>query len=188
MNSSLKSHLSEASAIALLTFIGYVVAFHYEKGFCSFWNIPSYLIEISIPSVITAVFGLFSSLIVIFLVMNLPISLLSDELDKPNSLKKRFIILNLFFGAILVGLARGYGLSVTFYAFLIFLVIIQSIFILLPWLIDRLKNPEKTGFFDRVTRNYQSTREPKSLFDRASETLGSRFYLMFVFDIVLLEM
>src|SRR5882672_11286637 len=47
-----KKWWSEAWIWGALPFVGYYFAFSYERGFCSFFKVPSYLIEVDLNHVI----------------------------------------------------------------------------------------------------------------------------------------
>lgn len=176
MNTDNRSkYLTEGVVIAASTIVSYIIAFKYEQGFCSYWAIPTYLIEISLTSIIAAGMGLFSFLLLLFLIMDLPITLIHGELSKEDSLKKRIIIFHLIFFVLLVAILLGYGISLIL-LFLIFIVVVMDVIcFLLPWWNDKKKNPDTATFSERIIRSDYGYNN--SLFGLVRSLIGKNIYL-----------
>ena len=177
MNNKEKSnYLTEGIAIAGFTLFSYIIAFQYESGFCSHWKIPEYFIDISLTTVVAAGLSLFFFVSWVFIIINIPISLLDKELSKEDSFRKRVVIYHIGLLSILFALFLGYGISlIPIYLLLVFL-LLDCVMLLLPWYLDKRKHPEKTNFFERITRSNESIVEPKDGFAWFRLLMGAKIY------------
>jgi len=175
------NYVSEGIILGAFTLASYIIAFKYESGFCSYWQIPTYFIEIPLTAVVAAGLSLFVFLFWIFLIMNLPIALLDKELSQEDSLRRRVVIFHLGFVAVLIALLQGYGFSFATLFLLLIVLVIDGIFLLFPWWSDKRKNPSDAGFFERIKRSNGAAYEPKDGFRWFCSLTGSKpYYLLLV--------
>lgn len=180
------NYVTEGIAIAGFTLFSYIIAFQYESGFCSYWQIPKYFIDISLTTAVAAGLGLLSFLLGIFLIVNLPISLLDNKISKEDSLQRRVIIFHLGVLFFLIALIKGYGVSAVTIFFTVFILIIDSILFFIPWYLDKRKNPEKTDIFKRITRYNESSINSNDGYHWVYILFGSKLYwiLLFIIPVV----
>lgn len=175
-----ENYFTEGIIIAIFTLLSYVVAYQYESGFCSYWGIPKFFIDISLTSVVSAGLGIFFFMLWLLIIMNVPIIFFDKALSKEDSLQKRLIIFHLIFFAVLIATLRGYGISFI-PIFLTAMVGILDIFLfILPWWTDRKKYPEKADFFERLSREYQDKKEPKDGYYWFMSIGGAKPYYFFI--------
>jgi len=61
-----KFSLDKGALLALLPFVGYLLAYNYEKGFLSSFNIPASYVQVSVEAVIVSISSLALSLMIIY--------------------------------------------------------------------------------------------------------------------------
>lgn len=66
-----KLNIKESYIIPGLTFIGYIVAYNYEKAYLSFFNIPSFFIKIGVEEIIVAITSVTLFLMICYVVLRL---------------------------------------------------------------------------------------------------------------------
>ncbi len=176
----MKSLASEGLMLAAFTAASYVVAYQYESGFSSYWQIPSYLIDISITSVVASALGLFTLFVFTALIVNLPVTMLGEELERKMDLRKKIVIINLSFFIVMVAIFIGYGFTLVPISLFVFILVLQIIVIGIPWAFDKKKNPNPAGFFERLAREYSVKKEPNSGYYYLEQMIGKRQYYLVV--------
>jgi len=178
--------ISEGILVAGFTLLSYLLAYQYEYGFCSYWQIPEYFITISVTTAVAAGLSVVGAFILLIIYVNIPVMLLEKELSEGASYKKFIIIVHIIFFGYLVVKAMGYGVSGLLAYVLAFLFI--DIFVLfIPWLKDKRMHPEKVGFFERIVRQDKKKREPKDTLDWLFPWLDRKAYIIIFFIIILMS-
>lgn len=183
-----ENYITEGIIIAAFTLLSYVMAYEYETGFCSYWGIPRFFIDISLTAVVSAGLSIFFFVLWLLIIMNVPIMFFDKALSKEDSLQKRFIVSHLIFLAVLIASLRGYGISFI-PIFLAGSVIVLDLFcFILPWWIDKKKNPGSASFFERLSRSFQDQREPKNIYDWLMSIAGAKPVYIFIIILPLLTL
>jgi hypothetical protein len=93
-NSKIKSILSDALVIALLTAYSYFVSYEYQRGYYSYFNLPSFLININIENILIAYVSIITFVILIYLIIN---GITAAIPDNCNPLIVKIIIKYIYF-------------------------------------------------------------------------------------------
>ena len=93
----IKFSFEKSLFLAALPFFGYITAYNYEKGYLSFFNIPSLLIRLSLEDVIVATSVLVSGLFVFYYLFLTIIALFWKLINKSERGRTLKITLILFF-------------------------------------------------------------------------------------------
>lgn len=145
---SKSNYLTEGIIVAVVTLFIYIIAFEYESGFCSFWKIPKCFINISVANVVSAGLGLFSLLWGSFMLVNLPVTLLHEELSKEDSFRRRIIVVHLGILFIFFVMIQSFGFSLWLILIFVFLTLmVDFIHLFIPWYADKKENTESADFF-----------------------------------------
>ena len=174
------NYITEGIIIAGFTLLSYVMAYEYETGFCSYWGIPRFFIDISLTAVISSGLSIFFFVLWLLIIMNVPITFLDKALSKEDSFQKRLIVFHLIFMALLVATLRGYGISFIPLFFTGTVVVIDLFLFIIPWWRDKKKNPDKASFFERLSRSFQDQRKPKNIYDWIRSIAGAKPFYIFI--------
>lgn len=167
---------SEAILLALLTIISYVSAYSYECGYAAYFGIPVDFIELSLDVALRAGIGILFFTLLIAFTINLPIILLHGELTRQDDLRRRAVIVHVFFLIGLVTIIRGFGFVWWMIcAFLAVVVLLDVLVLLVPYLVDRKSFPEEAPFFHRIAR--QAGDEPHSAYSILERVIDRRLNL-----------
>lgn len=173
-----KRFLTEGMAISLFTLLSYIIAYRFESGFCNYWHIPNFFIEVSITTILNAALSLFSFSLMIFIFLNALFGLFGNPFNQTDSLRNRFIIVHLFYSVFLLVILVAYGLSITFFLLLFIVLLLDFTSIIVPWYIDKKEFPEKTAFFGRLERSFIEEEKGNSILDTISSKFGAKVALM----------
>ena len=129
--------LTNTIIVGLLTVLGYIAAYEYEIGFCLYWNIPNYLIELSLTQIISTCLAVFFFALSLVFVANLSF-VLFGRLSWQNSwLLKRVVIINSLSFAYLYAVAYGYGFGTSLFVTAVLSLFANLFICFIPWLQSR---------------------------------------------------
>ncbi len=176
MKENKRNYLTEGVAIAVLTLIGYVAAYQFEVGFCSFWQIPNYFIDISLLTVITSNIAFIYFLLAIMFCI-LPIELIFKKILKHRSKLRILVIIDIVCVFILISTFRGYGTDSKFYIYLIGIILL-NIFMFTNWYVSVKKHTEEKKSDGESVQEDKEPEVPSGFFELLLSILGMRFFLV----------
>lgn len=160
--------ITEGLLIAGVPVAGYWVAFLYELGYCTYFNIPLSFIEIGILNILVAIVGIAGVLLLISIHANMFYMLLSG-IAQPIS----FSLLKI--GTILI-LISGYALvsRLPFVLFVIIVAIIIVLFGFLEFIFPLLTQRKVTGYLNKLAAQEKTELEHKNIFNFVANSIGRK--------------
>jgi len=121
-NGNPRNYISDTILISVLTAFGYITAYCFESGYCTYFNIPTELIEISITRVVTVTLAMFGSLLALGHFVSPFIGLVSSESIVKRLIGKHILV------AMFIGIAWWSVNDVSTFAFILIVPVLELYF------------------------------------------------------------
>lgn len=93
-----KYKISSTIIVTFFTAYSYFISYQYQNGYYKYFNLPSFLIEISLKNIMTSFFSLFSFIFITYIVINgLTASIFNDTNVYIVKLIKKYIYISLIY-------------------------------------------------------------------------------------------
>lgn len=148
-----KGLLSDGLIIAFLTSYSYFLSYRYQDGYYSYFNIPSFLIEISIETILTSCISILAFLIIIYAVVSLFTSIIPSKTD-PTIVRLIFKYVYFFLISAIYFVLGSYKKGFSYYIFspVFFMLIIDLV-------IPLVTQKEMKGYKNKVIAEYLKTED-----------------------------
>ncbi len=98
-----KTKISDATLVLFLTAYSYFVSYLYFAGKYRYFNLPIYLIEVTLENIIFSIFSIASFILAIYIILNLFTKMIPNDLDiRIVELIKKHIVINLYYITIII--------------------------------------------------------------------------------------
>jgi hypothetical protein len=167
------------AAIAVIPAFGYWIAYLYDLGYCTFFDIPYYYINVSIIQTITAIIAVINIIGIVFLLgepfyyifMSLP-----NQLQTP--IRAIFLSITMMIGASIV-----YKLS--WKSTIIVIGIMAGSIILCEFVLPLLFYRKIKGYLAKIDKHNKNQDWDKSIFGSIRKKLGYNLYACFTWGLII---
>lgn len=154
-----KGLLSDGLIIAFLTSYSYFLSYRYQDGYYSFFNLPSFLIEIRIEVILTSFISILGFLSIVFMLVSLITAIIPSKTD-PTIVKIIFKYVYFFVVSTIFFVFGSYKKSSSY------LIFMPTAVMLVIDLILPLKNQKEIkGYQNKVIAEYKKTNGQIAILD-----------------------